>query len=122
MLILLAIVLLLVLPSPWNAIGFLVVIPFWILELLAWNRTVKKRRRTVGAQTLIGEEAVVTTPCRPDGQVRLGGEIWAARCSSGASAGDRVRVIGRDDLTLLVEPARSPVSPEQPNESSGARG
>ena len=104
MLILLAIVLLLVLPSPWNAVGFLVVIPLWILELLFWNRSVKNRRKAVGAQTLIGTDAVVTMPCRPDGQVRLGGEIWAARCVAGAAPGDRVRVVGRDGLTLVVEP------------------
>ncbi|HSC50137.1 MAG TPA: NfeD family protein, partial [Gaiellaceae bacterium] len=57
-----------------------------------------------GAQTLIGKEAVVSEPCRPAGQVRLDGEIWQARCSAGASPGDRVRVVGRDGLTLLVEP------------------
>jgi membrane protein implicated in regulation of membrane protease activity len=104
-LILLAIALLLFLPSPWNAVGFLVVIPLWLLELFGWNRTVKNRRKAVGAQTLIGKEAVVTTPCRPDGQVRLDGEIWAARSAAGASPGDRVRVVGREKLTLLVEPA-----------------
>ncbi|MGZ4256814.1 MAG: NfeD family protein [Gaiellaceae bacterium] len=104
MLILLAIVLLLILPSPWGAIGFLVVIPFWIAELLAWNRTVKKRRRVVGAETLIGRDATVSTPCNPSGQVRLNGEIWEARATAAAAEGDTVRVVGRDGLTLLVEP------------------
>jgi membrane protein implicated in regulation of membrane protease activity len=37
--------------------------------------------------------------------VRLDGEIWAARCNAGASPGDRVRVIGRERLLLVVEPA-----------------
>jgi membrane protein implicated in regulation of membrane protease activity len=37
--------------------------------------------------------------------VRLNGEIWEARCAAGASPGDRVRVIGRDGLTLVVEAA-----------------
>jgi membrane-bound serine protease (ClpP class) len=64
---------------------------------------VKHRRKVVGAQTLIGKDAVVSTPCRPVGQVRLDGEIWEARCESGASPGDRVRVVGRKGLTLLVE-------------------
>ena len=105
MLIFLAVALLLVLPTPWNVIGFLVVLPIWVLELLAWNRTVKHRRKAVGAQTLIGKDAVVSTPCRPVGQVRLNGEIWEARCEAGASPGDRVRVIDRDGLTLVVEAA-----------------
>ncbi len=103
MLIFLAVILLLLLPTPWNVIGFIVVLPIWVLELLAWNRTVKHRRKAVGAQTLIGKDAVVSTPCRPVGQVRLNGEIWEARCDAGASPGDRVRVIDRDGLTLVVE-------------------
>jgi membrane-bound serine protease (ClpP class) len=105
MLIFLAIVLLLLLPHPWNLVGFLVVIPLWVLELFGWNRTVKNKRKAVGAQTLIGKEAVVMTPCRPRGQVRLNGEIWEARCEAGAGPGETVRVVGRDNLTLLVERA-----------------
>lgn len=105
MLIFLAVILLLLLPTPWNVIGFIVVLPIWVLELLAWNRTVKHRRKAVGAQTLIGKDAVVSTPCRPVGQVRLNGEIWEARCDAGASPGDRVRVIDRNGLTLVVEAA-----------------
>src|SRR5436190_4911929 len=104
MLILLAIALLIVLPSPWNVVAFLVGVPVWIVELLAWNRTVKHRRRVVGAQTLKGRDAIVSTACRPIGQVRLDGEIWEARCDAGAAPGDTVRVIGREALTLLVAP------------------
>ena len=103
MLIILAIALLLLLPSPWSFVGFFGVFALWLVELGLWNRTVRHRRKVVGAQTLIGKDAVVSTPCRPVGQVRLDGEIWEARCESGASPGDRVRVVGRKGLTLLVE-------------------
>jgi membrane-bound serine protease (ClpP class) len=105
MLIFLAVLLLFLLPWPWNLIGFLVVIPLWILELFGWNRKVKNRRKAVGAETLIGKQAVVMTDCRPKGQVRLEGEIWEARCDAGASVGDNVRVIGRDGLVLVIAPA-----------------
>ena len=104
MLILLAIVFLIVLPSPWNLIGFLVVLPLWLLELAGWNRSVKRRRRVVGVQTLIGKDATVSTILRPLGQVRLDGETWEARCEAGAAPGDTVRVVGLDGLTLIVEP------------------
>ena len=104
MLIILAFILLFLLPSPWSWIGFLVATLLWFVELLAWNRTVRHRRRVVGAQTLIGKDATVTEPCRPSGQVRLNGEIWGARCEAGADPGDTVRVVARDDLTLVVEP------------------
>lgn len=104
MLIFLAVALLLILSSPWNLIAFLVLLPLWVLELFGWNRTTKRHRKAVGAETLIGREAVVSEPCRPVGQVRLDGEIWEARCDAGASPGDRVRITGRQRLTLIVEP------------------
>lgn len=104
MLIIVAFLLLLLLPTPWNIVGFLVVIPLWILELLAWNRSMKGRRKAVGAQTLLGREAVVMTACRPRGQVRIDGEIWEARCDAGAGEGDTVRIVDRDNLALIVEP------------------
>ena len=104
MLIIVAFLLLLLLPTPWNIVGFLVVIPLWILELLAWNRSMKGRRKAVGAQTLLGREAVVMTACRPRGQVRIDGEIWKARCDAGAGEGDTVRIVDRDNLALIVEP------------------
>jgi membrane-bound serine protease (ClpP class) len=103
-LIIVAFLLLLLLPTPWNIVGFLVVIPLWILELLAWNRSMKGRRKAVGAQTLLGREAVVMTACRPRGQVRIDGEIWEARCDAGAGEGDTVRIVDRDNLALIVEP------------------
>ena len=108
MLIFLAIALLLLLSSPWNLIAFLVLLPVWVLELFGWNRTTKRYRKSVGAETLIGREAVVSVPCRPVGQVRLDGEIWEARCEAGAGTGERVRVTGRKRLTLVVEPVAQP--------------
>jgi membrane-bound serine protease (ClpP class) len=104
MLIFLAIALLLILSSPWNVVAFLVILPLWVLELFGWNRTTKRYRKAVGADTLIGREAVVSVPCRPVGQVRLDGEIWEARCEAGAGTGEQVRVTGRKGLTLIVEP------------------
>ena len=100
----LALILLLALPDPWNLVGFAVSLVLFVGEILFWNRTVRRRRAAVGADTLIGETAIVLSPCRPDGQVRLSGEIWDARCPGGADAGDTVRVVGREGLKLLVEP------------------
>jgi membrane-bound serine protease (ClpP class) len=100
----LAIVLLLFLPSPWNLVAFLVSLVLFLGELGFWNRTVRGKRKVVGADTLIGSQATVTATCRPTGQVRVSGEIWEARCAAGADPGDTVRVVGREGLALLVEP------------------
>ncbi len=98
-----ALLLLLLLPSPWNLVGFAVGLALFVGEVLFWNRRVRGKRVQAGAETLIGEQAVVITECRPSGQVRLEGEIWDARCDAGADTGDTVVVTGRDDLVLVVE-------------------
>jgi membrane protein implicated in regulation of membrane protease activity len=113
MLIIVAFVILFVVPHPWNVVGFVVALVLAVPEFWAWNRTVKHQRRVVGAHTLIGREAVVVTPCAPDGQVRVDGEIWAAHCEAGAAVGDAVRIAARHRLVLTVE--RSSVPGEGPS-------
>src|SRR5215216_76413 len=92
-----------VLPAPW---GIVVVIGGGVLDaaesllLLRWSR---RRRAATGAEALVGATARVVTPCRPLGQVRIQGELWAARSTSGADPGEEVVVRGVDRLTLLVD-------------------
>jgi membrane protein implicated in regulation of membrane protease activity len=73
-------------------------------ETFFWVWLSQRWRIRMGPETLIGERAEVVVDCRPEGQVRLQGELWRARCLRGADAGRKVRVTGRDGLTLLVEP------------------
>lgn len=103
MLLVIGIILLFALGSPWGVVAFGVCFILFLGELALWNRTVRRRRIQVGAATLIGATAIVATACRPDGQVRVGGEIWKARCAAGADPGDRVVVTTLDNLTLVVE-------------------
>jgi membrane protein implicated in regulation of membrane protease activity len=65
----------------------------------------KRRRATVGVDTLVGRRAIVAVDCRPEGQVRVAGELWHANCDAGASAGDEVVVRAVNGLVLEVEPA-----------------
>src|SRR4051794_8402863 len=106
MLIVLAFILLFVLDRPWNLVGFVVAAILGFVEIFFWNRTVKKRKAATGPDTLIGRDAVVSTPCRPVGQVKIDGEIWSARCEDGASPGETVRILGRRGLELLVTQIR----------------
>jgi membrane-bound serine protease (ClpP class) len=100
---LVALVLLFLLPSPWNLVGFACTLVLFVGEVLFWHRRVRGQPKKVGAQILIGQTATVISACRPDGQVQVSGEIWAARCPGGADQGDTVRVVGRDGLMLVVE-------------------
>jgi membrane protein implicated in regulation of membrane protease activity len=94
-----------VLPPVWGAVAVVLAAAIEIGETAFWIRLSRRRRVQVGAETLIGAVAVVASPCRPDGQVRLSGELWGARCDEGADAGEPVVVTGRNGLTLVVERA-----------------
>ncbi len=105
MLLITGLVLLFLLPSPWNAVAFLVGIVLWVGEVGLIARHWRGRKAQTGAQTLVGRTATVIAECRPLGQVRLSGEseIWRARCAEGAETGETVKVVGIDELTLIVE-------------------
>jgi membrane-bound serine protease (ClpP class) len=98
----------LVVPSPWGIVLVIAAALVEVAETAFWVRLSRRRRIQVGAETLVGSDAVVTKPCRPLGQVRLRGELWQARCERGADAGERVRVVGRRDLVLVVEALGEP--------------
>ena len=94
-----------VVPEAWR---LPVVIGFALLEIAETTITWHISRRgapKVGAETLIGAFGRAVTECRPAGMVRIRGEEWQARSSPAAAVGQRVRVLGRERLTLLVEPA-----------------
>jgi membrane protein implicated in regulation of membrane protease activity len=92
-----------VVPAPWGLllVGAAAVVE--IGETFFWVGLSKRHRVRAGAETLIGARAEVVSPCRPDGQVRVQGELWRARCKAGADPGEKVLVVAREGLTLLVE-------------------
>jgi membrane protein implicated in regulation of membrane protease activity len=94
-----------VLPAPWGLVAVIGAGALEIAEAGFWIWFSKRRKAAVGAETLVGRTAVTITPCRPFGQVRVDGEIWAARCEEGVAAGEDVYVVGLDGLTLRVSPA-----------------
>ena len=79
-------------------IGVVVLIVFW-----GWSRHLDRRtKRTTGRRAMIGRRAEVVEMCRPNGTVRLGSELWQARCDGGADPGQTVVVESVDDLLLVV--------------------
>jgi membrane-bound serine protease (ClpP class) len=66
---------------------------------------VHARRRPVrtGGAELIGSAGEVMSWAEHEGRIYLQGEIWAARSSRSLVKGQKVRVVGRDGLTLEVE-------------------
>jgi membrane protein implicated in regulation of membrane protease activity len=94
-----------VLPHPWGIAAIVGALVVEVAEAWFWIWLSRRRRPSVGAETLVGAEAVVVTACRPEGQVRVVGELWRAHCEGGAEAGQTVRILRVSGLTLEVEAA-----------------
>jgi membrane protein implicated in regulation of membrane protease activity len=58
----------------------------------------------VGVEALVGKVGVATSELWPEGQVKVDGEIWRARCDGGCNAGTKVVIRSVDGLTLVVAP------------------
>ncbi|HMC07143.1 MAG TPA: NfeD family protein [Solirubrobacterales bacterium] len=104
MLLVLAVVALIVLPSPWGLVAVAAALAFEVAELALWRRFLRRYRLRTGPETMVGELAMVVSACEPDGRVRVRGELWKARSSGPAAVGEAVRIAAIDGLTLEVEP------------------
>jgi membrane-bound serine protease (ClpP class) len=104
MLLILALVGLFVLPSPWGVVAVVVGATIEVLEVVAWRRFLRRYRIQTGAEAMIGKHAEVMENGSQDGRVRLEGEIWNARSEIPLTRGQTVRVTAVDGLTLAVEP------------------
>jgi membrane-bound serine protease (ClpP class) len=73
----------------------------------------RARRRPVvtGATALTGLSGSVIGWNGTEGEVLVQGERWRARAGGPVQAGETVRVVSRDGLTLFVEPMRTPPHP-----------
>ena len=93
----------LVLDEPWNWVVVGLGATWELAETTLLVRWSQRRRSVVGAEALVGRPAVVAADCMPEGQVRVAGELWRARCEAGAGVGDEVVIREVDGLTLVVE-------------------
>jgi membrane-bound ClpP family serine protease len=92
-----------VLPSPWGLVAIGIGAALDIAEtggFLWWS---KRRRATVGVDSLVGKVGVAIGSIRPEGQVKVNGEIWNATCVGGCETGTKVVVRRVDGLTLEVD-------------------
>jgi membrane-bound serine protease (ClpP class) len=94
-----------VLPSPWGVVAVVCALVIDLIEVGVGIWYSKRRRSSVGRETLVGRTGVAMGELRPAGQVRVEGEIWRARCDRGCEAGAAIVVRAVDGLTLEVEPA-----------------
>jgi membrane-bound ClpP family serine protease len=94
-----------VVPDAWTVPVIVAAVAVEVTETaftMWWSRRAPPK---VGPETLAGSLGRAIEDCRPVGRVRVRGEIWQARSEIAIPAGTRIRVLGRDQLVLLVEPA-----------------
>jgi membrane-bound serine protease (ClpP class) len=96
------------LPTGWGIAAVVAATVVEVAEVGFWVWLSRRRRVATGAEALPGARGVVTVACRPEGQVRVLGEIWRARCGEGADPGDEIVVERLDpELLLIVRRART---------------
>jgi membrane protein implicated in regulation of membrane protease activity len=88
-----------ILPSPWGIVAVIAGGLIDIVESLVLLKWTRRRKSTVGVETLVGQRGVVVTLT----QVRVAGELWEARSDRMLVPGEKVVVRGVEGLTLLVD-------------------
>jgi membrane protein implicated in regulation of membrane protease activity len=107
MFLVLALLLLIFLPYPWNLAGALASSLVGAVEVLFWERRMRSKPVQAGHEALVGATGEAVAPLAPLGQVRVKGELWQAHSSTPIERGARVEVVAIDDLRLEVRPAGS---------------
>lgn len=93
------------LPSTWGLVAVAIGATLDIAETGAFIWWSKRRSAAVGVESLVGKRGVAVDALWPEGQVKLAGEIWKARCEGGCDPGTPVVVREVRGLTLIVDPA-----------------
>ena len=84
-------------------IGFALTTAALIFGILGAAMQARKRAPVTGSEQIIGSRGEVVEWDGSRGQVRVLGEVWAARSDAALKPRDAVRVIAREGLTLIVE-------------------
>lgn len=105
MFLLLALLLLIFLPPPWNLGAALVSALLGAGEVLYWEWRMRSHKVRTGVEDLLGATGQVAVPLEPVGQIIIRGELWEAHSTNPVGPGARVRVVGIEDLRLEVRPA-----------------
>ena len=89
-----------------NIVVMSVLVTAFFVFVLGKGIRAQARRITFGAETIAGTVGVAVTDMAPEGLVQMAGEQWSARAEAGGiRSGEKVEVVGREGLQLLVRRA-----------------
>ena len=103
MLFVLALLVLIVAPEPWDVVGGAACFALGVLEVLYWQRRVRGEKVRTGVENLVGATGQAVEPLAPSGHVRVLGELWEARSAEPVPSGGTIRVLAVRGLELDVE-------------------
>ncbi|MGQ9620390.1 MAG: NfeD family protein, partial [Bacteroidales bacterium] len=88
----------------WKVILLIVVLTVaFFLFAIGFGIKAQTKKPTTGIDGMIGETGEAVSDLEPEGQIRVHGELWKAKCTDGyASKGTKVTVTGVANLKLLV--------------------
>ena len=90
--------------SRWLIGGSAITTAGLVFGIVGAAMSARRRKPTTGAEVMIGLRGRVVDWDGARGGVRVQGEIWSARAEKPLKANDSVRVVGREGMTLIVEP------------------
>ncbi|MGI9425833.1 MAG: NfeD family protein [Hyphomicrobiaceae bacterium] len=74
-----------------------------LIGLLGFMMRARRRRVVTGSEELVGLKGEVVSWNAGVGKVHVHGEEWTARSNADLAKGSKIRVTGREGLTLIVE-------------------
>jgi membrane-bound serine protease (ClpP class) len=96
-------------PEDYMRVSLSVIIPAVLVSaaffIFAVTMAIRARlvKPTTGKEGLVGEVGTASTTIAPEGKVSIHGEFWNATSDQPIEKGDRVQVIGTDNLKLRVK-------------------
>jgi membrane-bound serine protease (ClpP class) len=96
-------------PMEYMRISLSVIIPAVLVSaaffIFAVTKAINARLKkpTTGMEGLIGEVGIASTPIAPEGKVSIHGEFWNVMSDQPIEIGEKVKVIGVDNLKLKVK-------------------
>jgi membrane-bound serine protease (ClpP class) len=96
-------------PVEYMRVSLSVIIPAVMVSaaffIFAVTKAINARlqKPTTGMEGLVGEVGIASTPITPEGKISIHGEFWNATSDQNIEKGEKVQVIGVDNLKLKVK-------------------
>ena len=88
--------------NPFLAVGVTVITAAYFWVAIRKSLEAQRLRPRQDPDSLIGQIGETRTDLNPEGAIYLGGELWTTRAEEMLPSGTRVKIVGRQGLTLKV--------------------